>query len=469
MKRKNLVFVLADQLRLQSCGFAGETRAYTPMLDTFARHGMRFENAVASAPVCGPFRASLMTGKYPSTTGMVINEMRMNFGHDCLGHALTRAGYETAYIGKWHLWSNETDNQDSVANGFVPPGPARLGFDDFWAAYNFNFDYFRTRYFMGDGTQIVADRYEPEFAADMALGWLSQRRSRDPFAMVLSLSPPHDPWEWSNVPERFASRFSAQDFPLPANYADGSARYWEPQMDEAWWLAEVRPNLPKWQAVYAAMISAVDEGCQRIVDGLRNLGLLDDTIIVFTADHGEMFGAHGRIAKNIFYEEAVRVPFLVYCPGHVPAGLVSSACLGTPDIMPTLLGTLGIAAPDGLEGIDLSPHIFGRPGPVKDHALLQGMGHTWLWMDGFEWRGVRTPQFTYAIERASGRQSLFDNRVDPLQLRNLVASPGHANIRNRLQRWLEHTMADLGDTFESCSWYGEHWVSNRIVQRGAKG
>ena len=467
--KRNLVFILADQLRLQSCGYAGAVRAHTPMIDTFARDGMSFRNAVASAPVCGPYRASLMTGKYPSTTGMVINEMRMNPNHDCLGHALTRSGYETAYIGKWHLWSNETENQDSFANGFVPPGPARLGFDDFWAAYNFNFDYFRTGYFLGDGTRLIADRYETDFAAGMALDWLSTRRSREPFALFLSLSPPHDPWQWGNVPERFAARFDPQDFPLPANYADGSARYWEPQMDETWWLAEVRPNLPKWQAVYAAMVSAVDDGCRQLVDGLKTLDVFDDTMIVFTADHGEMFGAHGRIAKNIFYEESVRVPFLIYGPRHIPAGRTSDECLGTPDIMPTLLGALGIDPPEGVEGVDLSPHIFGNPGPVKDHALLQGMGHTWLWMDGFEWRGVRTKQFTYAIERAGGRELLFDNLADPLQMNNLASSGDHAGAKTALRTWLEQAMADLGDTFQPCSWYGEHWVENRIVQRGAKG
>ena len=161
--RPNLVFVLVDQLRLQSCGYAGDPRARTPTLDRLAKSGMSFNNAVSTSPVCGAYRASLMTGKYASTTGMVINEMRTNPNHVCLGHCLTRSGYDTAYIGKWHLWSNQTDNPLSFENGFVPAGPARLGFDGYWAAYHFNFDYFHANYFLDDSSRLVADRYETRY------------------------------------------------------------------------------------------------------------------------------------------------------------------------------------------------------------------------------------------------------------------------------------------------------------------
>ena len=267
--RPNLVFVLVDQLRLQSCGYAGDPRARTPTLDRLAKSGMSFNNAVSTSPVCGAYRASLMTGKYASTTGMVINEMRTNPNHVCLGHCLTRSGYDTAYIGKWHLWSNQTDNPLSFENGFVPAGPARLGFDGYWAAYNFNFDYFHANYFLGDGSRIVADRYETQFTTRLGLDWLSSRTRRtDPFALFLSLGPPHDPWEWGNAPQGARQRFDPATFMLPANYQDGSARYWEPQMDEEWWLREVKPNLPKWQAIYAAMVASVDAA------RLKNVGYL---------------------------------------------------------------------------------------------------------------------------------------------------------------------------------------------------
>jgi arylsulfatase A-like enzyme len=465
----NLIFLLVDQLRMQSCGYAGDVRARTPNIDSLARGGVSFVNAVSSDPVCGPYRASLMTGKYPSTTGMVINEMRANPHHDCIGHVLTRSGYDTAYIGKWHLWSNQTNGENLPENGFVPAGPARLGFDGYWAAYNFNFDYFHPNYFLTDGERIVGDLYETEFTTKLALDWLSSRDRKNPFAMFLSFGPPHDPWEWNNVPERLAKAFDPANFPLPETYEDGSAEYWEPSMDRQWWLRTVKPNLPKWQAIYAAMTASIDECCGILLNKLRQDGLIENTMLVFTSDHGEMFGAHGRMAKNIFYEEAVRVPFLVNWPSRVPGGLAHTLCLGTPDIMPTLLGALGLDIPNGVEGNDFSGHLFRRPAPNSEHAFLQGMGHTWMWLDGFEWRGVRSRRFTYAIRRIDREEFLFDNLRDPLQKRNLAKHPKHEQEKEQIKNVMLSKMADLKDEFRECSWYGKNWTENRMVLRGAKG
>jgi arylsulfatase A-like enzyme len=182
-----------------------------------------------------------------------------------------------------------------------------------------------------------------------------------------------------------------------------------------------------------------------------------------------MFGAHGRMAKNIFYEESVRIPFLVYWPGQIPAGSTSLECLGTPDIMPTLLGALNLDVPNGVEGVDLSPHLFGRPGPGSDDAFLQGMGHTWMWLDGFEWRGLRTKQFTYAVQRADGAEFFFDNLNDPLQTTNLATHPQYIRNKQAAKNTMLGKMAALNDEFRECSWYGKHWTENRMVLRGAKG
>ena len=468
MAHPNLIFILVDQLRLQSCGYGGDTRAWTPNIDALAKSGLNFVNAVSSDPVCAPYRASLMTGKFPSTTGMVINEMRANPNHDCIGHVLTRSGYDTAYVGKWHLWSNRTEDENLRENGFVPPGPARLGFDGYWAAYNFNFDYFHPNYFLSDGERIIGDNYETEFTTKLALDWLKFRDKTSPFALFMSFGPPHDPWEPNNVPERLLRKFNLQEFPFPETYRDGSAEYWEPSMDKEWWLHTVRPNLQKWQAIYAAMVASIDECCGVLLAHLGQDNLLDNTLLVFTSDHGEMFGAHGRMAKNIFYEEALRVPMIFYWPGRVLAGATCFECLGTPDIMPTLLGALGLEIPPGVEGKDLSRHLFGLPGPISEYTLLQGMGHTWMWLDGFEWRGLRTKQFTYAIERASGSEFFFDNLNDRLQMNNLAVDPDYIRTRSDAKDAMLGMMADLKDEFRECSWYGQHWVKDRIVFRGAK-
>jgi arylsulfatase A-like enzyme len=465
----NLVFILVDQLRLQSCGYAGDTRARTPNIDAMARGGLNFINAISSDPVCAPYRSSLMTGKYPSTTGMVLNEMRANPNHDCLGHVLTRSGYDTAYIGKWHLWSNRTENENLPENGFVPPGPWRLGFDRYWAAYNFNFDYFNPNYFLSSGERIVGDRYETEFTTKLGLDWFHSRDKSRPFALFLSFGPPHDPWDWNNVPARFAIQFKPENFAFPETYRDGSAEYWEPSMGREWWLRTVRPNLQKWQAIYAAMVASIDECCGTLLAQLHQHGLADNTLVVFTSDHGEMFGAHGRIAKNIFYEEALRIPLLFYWPGRVPEGTICEECLGTPDLMPTLLGALGLDIPADVEGVDLSPRLFGRPGPSSEFSFLQGMGHTWMWLDGFEWRGLRTKRFTYAIQRADGAEFFFDNLADPLQKSNLARRPDFSRDKAAAEAAMRKKMAELNDEFRECTWYEKHWTKDRIVLRGAKG
>lgn len=129
--RPNVVFVIADQLRYQSCGFAGDCRAKTPNMDTLAQQGVVFRNAISGHPVCSAYRASLLTGNYTTSTGMIINELRMNPNHECLAHVLTRNGYETAYVGKWHLWANELGNHGDPKNSFTPPGPYRLGLTGF--------------------------------------------------------------------------------------------------------------------------------------------------------------------------------------------------------------------------------------------------------------------------------------------------------------------------------------------------
>ena len=141
-KQPNLIYVFADQLRYSSCGYAGDPRAKTPNIDALAAESVDMCNAVSGHPVCAPYRASLFTGKYTTSTGMVINEIRMNPDHRCFAHILSDAGYESAYIGKWHMYANEWGNHFDPKNSYIPAGPDRLGFDGFFAAYNFHHEYY---------------------------------------------------------------------------------------------------------------------------------------------------------------------------------------------------------------------------------------------------------------------------------------------------------------------------------------
>lgn len=469
--KPNLVFVFADQLRYQSLGYAGDERAHTPNIDRMASESTNFCNAVTSYPLCGPYRASLLTGKYASTTGMVTNELRMNPNHEFFGHVLNRNGYRTAYIGKWHLWANENEHREKHENQYVPPGEYRFGFDDYWAAYNFWLRFNEAFYYEDNPDQIEMAGYEPDVLTDLAIHYLQSRADAgEPFALFLSYGPPHDPWEWDNVPEEYASRFRDIDFPLPENYEDGSAFYFYPTFDREWWLRRIKPNLPRFQQVYYAMTANLDWNVGRLWDAIREAGISQDTIFVFTSDHGEMFGAHGRIQKLSFYEESCRVPFLLHWPGHIPAGRICDACLSTPDIMPTVLALMSLPIPEAVEGMDLSHLARGKPGPEPSAAFLQAMtGTHWLWDNGHEWRALRDKRYTYAVMHADGFEYLFHNPSDPLQMHNRAADPQYRLQLEVYRNMISYRMGELNDTFESATWYRDRWTQDRHVLRGAKG
>jgi arylsulfatase A-like enzyme len=465
VSRPNLVYVFADQLRLRACGYAGSATAQTPHIDALAGQSASFVNAISGHPVCAPYRASLFTGKYSSSTGMVINELRLSPDHRCLGHVLTESGYDTAYIGKWHLWANQLGHHDDPKNARIPPGPYRLGFDGFWAAYNFHHQYVDAYYYGNSPERTTIPGYEPDGQTDLAIQVLQEAaRSDKPVALFLSYGTPHDPWVLGNVPRATLEQFRNVEYALPPNYRAESDPY-----ADAWAQlgAEQRRQLTEWMRIYDAMTANLDWNVGRLLAMIDEAGLRDDTLLVFTSDHGEMFGAQGRRAKNIFYEEAVRVPFLMRWPSRIPAGHATDACLNTPDILPTLLSLLDLPVPGQVEGMDLSHCALGQDGPEPDAAFLQGMGTTAAWEDGHEWRALCDKRYTYAVYRVDGRELLFDHQADPYQTRNLAGEGTYASVLERFRGMLRDRMASLNDTFETCTWYRDHWTEDRVIVRTA--
>ena len=464
--RPNLIYVFADQLRLQSLGYAGDTKAKTPNIDELAGECLNICNAVSGHPVCAPYRASLFTGKYTTSTGMVINEIRLNPNHKSIAHVFNDAGYNTAYIGKWHMYANEWGNHYDVKNSFIPKGENRLGFNGFFAAYNFHHEYYgeHAYYHLDNSEKIYCDGYEPDVQTDMAIKKIEELAAEDkPFAMFLSLGTPHDPWVPENVPEEYLKLFKDIDFDLPENYMPEN----DPHAD-AW--ARLSPRereeLPQWMKVYYAMTANLDHNIGRLNDRLKEMGILENTIFIFTSDHGELFGAHGRRAKNIFYEEAVRVPFLMKWGSVLSAGNCD-VCLNTVDIMPTLLKLMNLPIPEEVEGRDLSDKIMGRKNAFEpDGALLMGTGATADWEDGHEWRAYRTKEYTYAKYLSDGKEFLFNNIKDPLQKENLADNEAYSHILLQLKNMMKKEMERINDNFYPSSYYKENWVTkDRIITK----
>lgn len=459
-KRPNLVFVLVDQLRTQSCGYFGgyadHAPAQTPNIDRLAAKGADFRNAVSTCPVCSPYRASLFSGKYQSSTGHVKNELRCLPDNDTIGNTLDRYGYLTHYLGKWHL-----DNQQ-----YTPPGDRRLGFNQGWEAYNFNHNYYRGYFYRNTPDRISVDGYEPDVQTDMAIDFIDTASKSDaPFALFLSMGPPHKPWNWNNVPGRFADMFHGETFPDPPNYRDGHGLYWVPSWDEEWWMNSWKPYRHRYRQVYAAQTSSIDWNLGLLMQALDEKGLAEDTVLVFTSDHGEMSGSQGRLQKNIFYEEAARVPFLLHWKDQTPAQ-VHDACLGTVDIAPTLLGLLDLPIPDSMEGMNLSHTALGEAGPEPRYAVMTGMGHAYRWEDGWEWRAIRSRRHTFAFMLATGEEMLFDNIADPYQTHNLMDDLHEESVQQAyyfLKDRLYERLFALGDPLRSTLWYRDNWTEDGNV------
>ena len=209
---------------------------------------------------------------------------------------------------------------------------------------------------------------------------------------------------------------------------------------------------------YYAMVNSIDEQFGRVVELLDSLGIADNTIVVFTSDHGEMMTSQGRMFKMIFYDEACRIPFLIRCPGAKRGR--TDVCLNTPDIAPTLLGLVGLSdsIPAEMEGDDLSFAVRGGKGLEPDFAFMQGMGHTHLWRNGFEWRAVRDKRYTYARYLRDGSELLFDRQKDPHMTRNVAEDKKYAKVLASLRSGMATKMEELNDEFKPCTWYRDHWM-----------
>jgi arylsulfatase A-like enzyme len=182
-----------------------------------------------------------------------------------------------------------------------------------------------------------------------------------------------------------------------------------------------------------------------------------------------MFGAPGRRAKNIFYDEAVRVPFLMSWKGRLDEGAECDACLSACDIMPTILSMMDLPVPDSAEGYDFSRVAFGKKDIEEpSFALMQCTGATADWEGGHEWRALRGKRFTYAVYLVDSEEFLFDNHNDPLQQHNLIDSPGYEKMSDDFRKAISKKMHEIGDTFEKCTWYRDNWTNDRVILKSSE-
>lgn len=454
-KRPNLVFIFADQLNYQSCGFNGEQRAQTPTIDRMAAEGVSFDQAVSCCPLCGPYRASLFTGKFPSATGQFRNDIRVRPDADAIGHVLGQAGYRTGYIGKWHLYCRNGREQ------FTPPGPYRLGFDDYFASYNWNHDYWNGFYFLDDSAKYAMEGYQTDRQTDLAIDFIS-RQADDPFALFLSYEVPHPPCTPADVPHTFLRRFRDVDFSDLLYNERGVFDDFTPAFDRQWQKQHVCDVHAERCRVYFAMVACLDQNIRRVLMALRQNRMLDDTIVVFTSDHGDMLGGNGRIERRIFYERSVRVPFVLQWNNGLPSGVRIRGAFNTPDIAPTLAGLMDLNEPESWQGYSWAPRLRSETAHEPDHAFLT------LMQGGFfnhheEYRGIRASAHLYVRMVRSGKEFLFNHQKDAAQTENLACHGSSGDLLERMRARLDAEMSRIGDMPEPAEYYEQNWVTAGCV------
>jgi arylsulfatase A-like enzyme len=428
-KRPNLIFVFADQMRGMSMRCAGDPNVLTPNMDKMAEEGVRFSNAYTNCPVCTPARACMLTGRYPISNLTITNDLPMPDNETTFGEVLKQAGYKTGYVGKWHL--------DGIPrNKFTPIGASRHGFD-FWAVWNCSHDYFNGKVYLDTPEPVQLNGYEPEAQTDLSLKFIHENAD-EPFCLFLSWGPPHDPYY--QVPEKYRQLYDPEKLKLLPNVPE------TPDLSHApLGRKDYESGIRQTVADYYSAITALDDQLGRILNAIDDLHLAENTIIVFTSDHGDMLFSQNSFKKQQPYEESISIPLITRWKGHIPDGVVTDTLFSTVDFLPTLLSMMDIKQPDNIEGIDLSHALRGENGNGPDSVFLMDLVpmDEGIRLGINEWRGIRTKRYTYARWLDGRDWVLFDNDIDPYQLNNLIndsnAIPIKQAMEKELGKWMKHT------------------------------
>jgi len=413
----------------------------TPNLDRLADTGVLFENAYSPNPVCGPYRGCLMTGQLTCHCRVYDNCWPLPDGVPTMAQVLNQAGYETSYVGKWHLGGN----------GAGPiPEALRGGFRHFigYQCYN-GFDPAppysnRVAFYDENNCEHVYDRHRTDVTADLAVERLEAvARTGRPFFLAVSFQAPHYPEQpgaayeamYENVV--FPRTEDEEDVdPYTPTFSPYSPRPYDGCPD----YRRYGGNMQKYKQLYAGMVSQVDAGVGRILDALHRLGHDEDTLVIYTSDHGDMQGSHGLKNKCYPHEKSAGVPFLARCPGGV-RGLMSRALVSGVDIFPTILEAAGIPRIDGLDGHSFLPYLQDGKSEPDAYVISEYVLHD------APWRMVRTPRWKLTVSmRAYAPVSLYDMEADPYEMHDLKDDPACRSVVQALTGILRRDTCEIGDT-----------------------
>jgi arylsulfatase A-like enzyme len=506
--RPNVLFFITDQHRADHTGFGGHPLAQTPHLDALAARAMQFDRAIVANPICMPNRSTILTGRQPSVHGTRFNGVALDPSNETFVRALAQAGWQTGLVGKAHF-QNMGHGEGAAANFFGEPGDAvHRSNPDGWDAWEllsrhrtervaFPDDYYgfghvalavdhgdrvgghyyqwlveqgvRPDQLQGPEhalqrfggweqiyqTALPEDLYPTSYVTQQSLTWLDAAVQEDaPFFLMCSYPDPHHPF---TPPGRYYDRFDPASFELPESFDDTHERSLRVFRDrrenrgkQLFPIAPFSPTEEQWRQCAAkefGMIAMIDDGIGQILGRLEELGAARDTIVVFTSDHGDMFGDHAMMLKGgMHYEGCVRVPLLIAAPGHTPG--VTDGLAGSVDLAATILELAGLPAFHGMQGTSLVPVLGDANARVRDQVLIEEDELFDLAGTGghLRMRTLVTEEARLTYYDASEQGELFDLTRDPGERENLYAEPEGSPLRAELTERLARQMMAYAET-----------------------
>ena len=444
--KPNLVYIFCDQLRYSALGLNQNKLIRTPHLNALSKESVVFDQAFSCAPICAPYRAQIITGRFAHKNGVICNEYKLFDDQVIMHEVLKRAGYHTAHIGKWHL-------------GYGPYTEDKRYGLDYLFAHNCDHGHYSVEYYENERGPIYTHGWSPEIETTKAIEFIEahcREHSRKPFSLYLGFGPPHNGYGGEKH--------------LPYDMYPGEYNIYDPAE------IEPAPNVPEPLADFArneiadyyANVTGIDAQVGHLLAKLEELGIVENTIVCFSSDHGDHLRSYGyggpwdmwlhhtkRANKATPHEEAIHIPFIIRYPDRVKGSRRLNILFSSVDVLPTLLSLCGLSIPEGVQGKDLSFAIIGEKGNEPDSVYLQILGPGWPhrgpWV-GF-WRGIRTHRYTYARwhnpEKYEHGIWLFDREKDIYEMNNLAERDEYKKIETNLEKRLQRWIAETDDPFDT--------------------
>lgn len=424
--KKNILMILTDQMHKKALGSL-DKNLLTPNLDRLAEDGITYLNAYSNNPVCGPFRGNLFTGMYTCDNGVLNNNDPLPTDVECMADTFNKNGYETSFVGKWHLGGH----------GNLPiPETLRGGFNHFIGYQCYNGFWTENKFYDENDEVHRFDGHRTDITTDLGIERLNNLAKKDePFLHVIFYQSPHYPEQPS---DEFAELYENSEVSFPPNYQDVDP--YTPTYDPR----SPRPfkycadylryggNMREYKRLYNAMVSQIDHGVGRIIETLKDLGIYDDTMILFSSDHGDMQGSHGLLNKCLPYEESCGIPLIIKGSDKHMSGSKVTTPVSSIDYYTTAINYADIVIGPELEGRNLM-HLAEDEGEYEnDYVFAEN------YIGNDKWIMIRDNQYKLVVDMDSMEAThLFDMDEDPYEMNNIYRSVEHQSILNRLHVGIE--------------------------------